>query len=62
MQSGEGLVGNPTKTYHEYYMRVKRGYEATDKFLLAADREVKEMVSSISYALRAPYKPEEDDW
>lgn len=62
LQSGEGLVGNPTKTYHEYYMRVKRGYEATDKFLLAADREVKEMVSSISYALRAPYKPEEDDW
>jgi hypothetical protein len=62
LQSGEGLVGNPTKTYHEYYMRVKRGYEATDKFLLAADREVKDMVASISYALKAPYKPEEDDW
>jgi hypothetical protein len=43
-------------------MRVKRGYEATDKFLLAADREVKDMVASISYALKAPYKPEEDDW
>ena len=62
LQSGEGLVGNPTKTYHEYYMRAKRGYEATDKFLLAADREVKKMVASISYALKAPYKPEEDDW
>lgn len=62
LQSGEGLVGNPTKTYHEYYMRVKRGYEATDKFLIAADTEVKDMVTGITRALRAPYKPEEDDW
>ena len=62
LQSGEGLVGHPTKTYHEYYMRVKRGYEATDKFLTAADREVKEMVAGVTRALRAPYKPEEDDW
>jgi hypothetical protein len=62
LQTGEGLVGNPTKTYHEYYMRVKRGYEATDKFLLASDREVKDMVSKITYALREPYRPEEDEW
>lgn len=62
LQTGEGLVGNPTKTYHEYYMRVKRGYEATDKFLLASDREVKDMVAKITYALREPYRPEEDEW
>jgi hypothetical protein len=62
LQTGEGLVGNPTKTYHEYYMRVKRGYEATDKFLLASDREVKDMVTAITYALREPYRPEEDEW
>ena len=62
LQTGEGLVGNPTKTYHEYYMRVKRGYEATDKYLLASDREVKDMVTAITYALREPYRPEEDEW
>lgn len=62
LQSGEGLVGNPSKTYHEYYMRVKRGFEATDKYLLSSDREVKSMVSAITYALREPYRPEEDEW
>jgi hypothetical protein len=62
IQTGEGLVGNPTRIYHEYYMRVKRGYEATDKFLLASDKEVKDMVTAIRYALREPYRPEEDEW
>jgi hypothetical protein len=29
---------------------------------LAADREVKDMVEGIKYALRGPYQPDEDDW
>ena len=62
IKSGEGLSETSTKTYHEYYLRVKKGFEATDKFLIAADTEVKSFVAGLTYALKQPYQPDEDDW
>jgi hypothetical protein len=50
------------RTYHEYYMRVKKGYQTTDVFLLAADRDVKEFVEGLRKSLRGPYQPDEEDW
>ena len=58
----QGLNSTQVKTYHEYYMKVKRGYETTDKYLIAADREVKSIVDGLKASLKAPYVPDEDDW
>jgi len=58
----QGLNSTQVKTYHEYYMKVKRGYETTDKYLIAADREVKAIVDGLKASLKAPYVPDEDDW
>jgi hypothetical protein len=58
----QGLNSTQVKTYHEYYMKVKRGYETTDKYLLAADREVKAIVDGLKASLKAPYVPDEEDW
>lgn len=62
IQSPNGLAKESTRTYHEYYMKVKKGYQVTDKFLLSADREVKEFVEGLKKSLREPYQPDEDDW
>lgn len=62
IQTPNGLGKESTRTYHEYYMKVKKGYQVTDKFLLAADREVKEFVDGLKKSLREPYQPDEDDW
>lgn len=62
VQTQPGLEAKTIRTYHEYYMRVKKGYQGTDQFLLAADREVKEIVEGLKKSLRAPYQPDEDDW
>jgi len=62
IQAEDGTSGKQNRTYHEYYMRLKKGFQLTDYYLLAADREVKEMVEGIKYALRGPYQPDEDDW
>jgi hypothetical protein len=43
-------------------MRVKKGYQTTDVFLLAADRDVKEFVEGLRKSLRGPYQPDEEDW
>ncbi|MBL7811350.1 MAG: DUF4468 domain-containing protein [Bacteroidetes bacterium] len=57
-----GLNPKPVRTYHEYYMRVKKGFQVTDKFLMAADAEVKDIVTGLKKSLREPYHPDEDDW
>lgn len=62
IESPNGLGKEPTRTYHEYYMKLKKGYETTDRFLLAADREVKEVVDGLKKSLHEPYQPDEDDW
>jgi len=62
VQLPQGLNSTTVKTYHEYYMKAKRGFESTDKYLLAADDEVKSIVEGLKRALKEPYKPEEDDW
>jgi hypothetical protein len=62
IQSPNGLGKEPTRTYHEYYMRVKKGFEVTDKYLLTADREVHEVVMGLKKSLHEPYQPDEDDW
>lgn len=62
IETPNGLGTKPTRTYHEYYMKQKRGYEMSDKYLLAADREVKEVVDGLRKRLRAPYQPDEDAW
>lgn len=62
IQSPNGLAKESTRTYHEYYMKVKKGYQVSDKYLLAADREVKEFVEGLKKSLREPYQPDEDDW
>lgn len=62
IESPNGLAKQSTRTYHEYYMRVKKGYQHTDQFLLAADREVKEFVEGLKKSLKEPYQPDEDDW
>jgi Domain of unknown function (DUF4468) with TBP-like fold len=62
IESPNGLGKEPTRTYHEYYMKVKRGYEFTDKYLLAGDREVHQIVEGLKKSLHEPYQPDEDDW
>jgi len=62
IEAEDGTSGKQTRTYHEYYMRLKKGFQLTDYYLLSADREVKDMVEGIKYALRGPYQPDEDDW
>lgn len=62
IQTPGGVTKESTKTYHEYYMRVKKGYQTTDKYLLSADYEVKELVEGLKKSLREPYQPDEDDW
>jgi hypothetical protein len=62
IQTPNGLAKDATRTYHEYYMKVKKGYQTTDQFLLAADREVKDFVATLKKSLREPYQPDEDDW
>lgn len=57
-----GQSNAQTKTYHEYYMKVKRGYRSTDRYLLTADKEVKETIEGLKKALKEPYRPDEDDW
>jgi hypothetical protein len=56
-----GVAKDASRTYHEYYMKLKRGYQTTDKYLLAADREVKEIVEGLKKSLREPYVPEDED-
>jgi hypothetical protein len=62
LQSQPGTEVKQIRTSHEYYMRVKKGYQRTDLFLLAADREVKSLVEGLRKSLKAPYQPDEDDW
>jgi hypothetical protein len=62
IQTAEGLSENATKTYFEYYLKVKKGYEITDRYLIAADAEVKNFIEKLSVALKQPYKPDEEDW
>jgi len=57
-----GAEARMIRTYHEYYMRVKKGYQNTDIYLLAADRDVKAFVDGLGRALRGPYQPDEEDW
>ncbi len=58
----DGMGARVARIYHEYYMRLKKGFEQTDKFLLAADTETKELVAGLKKTLREPYLPDEDDW
>jgi hypothetical protein len=62
IQTQPGTDPKAIRTSHEYYMRVKKGYQHTDLFLLAADREVKSLVEGLRKSLKAPYQPDEDDW
>ncbi len=62
IQSPNGLGKESSKTYHEYYLKLKKGYEASDRYLLAADREVHEVVLGLKKTLHEPYQPDEDDW
>ncbi|MBM3920702.1 MAG: DUF4468 domain-containing protein [Sphingomonadales bacterium] len=57
-----GAEARMIRTYHEYYMRVKKGFQNTDVYLLAADRDVKAFVEGLRKSLRGPYQPDEDDW
>ncbi len=58
----KGLASSRLKTYHEYYMKAKRGFRSTDRYLLTADKEVKKLVEGLKRALKESYKPDEDDW
>ena len=64
----ESMAGNQnriSRTYHEYYRKNKKGVMDSDRYLLAADREVKEIVKGLRKALKEPYNPMEageDDW
>ncbi|MSP58355.1 MAG: DUF4468 domain-containing protein [Flavobacteriaceae bacterium] len=58
----DGMGARVARIYHEYYMRLKKGFEQTDKFLLAADTETKELVAGLKKTLREPYLPDEDNW
>lgn len=62
VQTQPGMEAKQIRTGHEYYMRVKKGFQHTDLFLLAADREVKSLVEGLRKSLKAPYQPDEDDW
>lgn len=57
-----GLADSRLKTYHEYYMKTKRGFRATDRFMITADKEVKTTIEGLKKALKEPYQPDEDDW
>lgn len=56
-----GAIGKPVRTYHEFYMRIKKGYQATDGYLLAADKEIKGFGDGLKKAVQDPYNPEEED-
>lgn len=56
-----GTIGKSVRTYHEFYMKVKKGYQATDGFLLAADKEIKTFGDGLKKAVQDPYNPEEED-
>ncbi|MFN5889935.1 MAG: DUF4468 domain-containing protein [Bacteroidota bacterium] len=58
----DGISGNTNRTYHEHYMRLKKGFQQTDKYLLAAEAEVNLVVDGLKKSLREPYQPDEDDW
>lgn len=58
----DGVSGKVNRTYHEHYMRLKKGFQQTDKFLLAAEAEVSAVVDGLKKSLREPYQPDEDDW
>lgn len=58
----DGTSGKLNRTYHEHYMRLKKGYQSTDKYLLAADAEVAKVVEGLKKSLKEPYQPDEDDW
>lgn len=58
----DGLKAKVARTYHEHYMKLKKGFQFTDQFLLAADFEVKEVVAGLKKSLLEPYLPDEDDW
>jgi hypothetical protein len=58
----DGVSGKTNRTYHEHYMRLKKGFQQTDKYLLAAEAEVKLVVDGLKKSLREPYQPDEDDW
>jgi hypothetical protein len=62
IQAADGTGKEATRTYHEYYMKLKKGFQATDPYLLAADREVKQLVAELTKTLKEPYQPDEDDW
>lgn len=58
----KGLAESRLKTYHEYYMKTKRGFRATDLFLITADKETKNTIEGLKKALKETYKSDEDDW
>jgi hypothetical protein len=62
IQTPGGVDSKETRTYHEYYMKVKKGYQHSDLYLMAADREVKDIVAGLKKTLKQPYQPDEDDW
>jgi hypothetical protein len=43
-------------------MKTKRGFRATDLFLITADKEIKNTIEGLKKALKESYKPDEDDW
>lgn len=57
-----GTAQKEARTYHEYYMKAKSGFQVSDRYLISADREVQEIVAGLKRALREPYQPNEDDW
>lgn len=61
IETPNGAVGKQVKTYHEFYMRIKKGYQATDIYLLAADKEIKTFGEGLKKAVQDPYNPEEED-
>jgi hypothetical protein len=58
----DGLGAKISRTYHEHYMRLKKGFQFTDRYLMAADTEVAEVVKAFKKTLREPFQPDEDDW
>jgi hypothetical protein len=62
VEAEEGLSTKISRTYHEHYMRLKKGFQFTDRYLLAADFEVNEVVTGLKKTLQQPYQPDEDDW
>jgi len=62
VEAMDGTSGKVNRTYHEHYMRLKKGFQQTDKYLLAAEAEVNAVVDGLKKSLREPYQPDEDDW